>query len=243
MKKGIIIYILLFMSFSCFNTKKQVIDSQETEYIEEIQISELDGAQENEQYYIDGLQFIEYSKDVDGDSYCAIYNNNKTAIIPFSRKIEYFSECYAYFNGVRQKIYIGRSTKYGDELFDAKFNTIIKRRKDIDISIVTNQNFSYAHIYSDDYEGAIGIDGRKILDINSKEYESIELNELDNKHLYFETWNDGVFELYDLDGRFIIEAKDYWVSFDDNCIYYDTLDGNSRKIKIKDIINDYNVGK
>ena len=240
-KKLLFIVFVLIICISCSNLRRNNVNIQPIKQ-EEVRKSELDGVKEEERHYIDGLQFIEYVKMSCDDYYHAIYDNSENAIIPFSREFTYFSEYYAYVNGTRKKFFIGSSSKYGDELFDAKFNTIISRRKSIDIIIETNQTFSYVHTSNDNYEGAIGMDGRNILDINSRSYEVVDLKELDSKHLFFETWNNGKYELYDLDGRLILEAVDYWLSDDDKYIYYDTEYSNNRKMKIRDIINGYNVG-
>ncbi len=242
--KLLVIISLLTIILSCSNSRRKNIDKQIIEQ-EEVQKSELSELYEEARYYIDGLQFIEYVKQVGDDYYHAIYDNSENAIIPFSRNFTDFSEYFAYVNGTRKKFFIGYSSfssKLGGELFDAKFNTIVTRRSDIDIVIETKQTFSYVHASNDNYEGVIGMDGRIILDINSKQYEIISLEELDNKHLFFVTWSNYKYELYDLDGRLILEAVDYWLSYDDDCIYYDTEYSSNRKMKFRDIINEYNVG-
>lgn len=236
------LFSILLLFTSCFNTNRSSIEEVET--IEAKPVSELDGAREDEQYYIDGLQFVNYLKEENGEFYHAIYDNDGRAIIPFKRRIISFDEYHAYLNGVRKRFYLGRSLEFGDELYDAKFNTIICRRKSLDLSIVTEQTFSFVHtICEDDYEGAVGMDGRVILDVDSKRFQLVDLkNDLDDRHIYFETWNDGMFELYDLDGRFILEAEDYWVCSDDSCIYYGDKDNTNRRMRISEMIREYNLG-
>ncbi len=236
------IFSFMLLCSSCFNANNK--PREEVEIIEEKPISELDGATESSSYYVDGLQFVCYWKEENGDHYYGIYDNKGTAIIPFKRHFKAFDECYAYFNGERRKFYLGRSSKYGDELFDAKFNTIISRQYGVEMSIDTEQTFSFVHLfYDDDYQGAVGMDGRVILAINSKEFSLVDLkDDIDDRHLYFETWTDGVFELYDLDGRFILEAEDYWVCGEDQCIYYGDKDNTNRKMRFREMVREYNLG-